>query len=52
MTEEGCRSLGQRAAAVFDFQHGRAGLINQQMIEGVGGVGDDAQRAGGEAFST
>jgi hypothetical protein len=52
MAEECGRSLGKRAAAVLDMKDGQAGLIDREMVEGLRGVGDDAERAGGEAFST
>ena len=50
MAEEGGRSLGQRAAAVLDLQQRETGLIDEQMVEGGRGVGDDAKRACGEGF--
>ena len=50
MAEECGGGLGERAAAVFDFENGHAGLIDEQMIEGGRGVSDDAERAGGEGL--
>ena len=43
-------ACGQRAAAVLDFEDGKAGLVDEQMVEGLRGVGDDAERAGGDGF--
>ena len=50
MAEECGGGLGERAAAVFDFEDGQAGLVDEQMIEGLRGVGDDAERAGGNGL--
>ncbi len=50
MAEERGGGLGERAAAVLDFEDGQAGLIDGEMVEGLRGVGDDAERAGGDGF--
>ena len=36
MAEEGGGGLGERAAAVLDFEDGKAGVIDEQMVEGRG----------------
>ena len=50
MAEECGGSLGERAAAVLDLEDGQAGLVDGEVVEGLRGVGDDAERAGGDGF--
>ncbi len=50
MPEEGCRSLGECATAVLDFEDGQACLENGEVVEGLRGVGDDAECARGDGF--
>jgi hypothetical protein len=50
MAEEGGGCFSERAAAVLDFEHRQAWLIDEQMVEGGRGVCDDAERAGGDGF--
>ena len=50
MAEEGCGGLGQGAAAVFDLEDGQAGLEDEQVVELMRGVGDDAESAGGDGL--
>jgi hypothetical protein len=48
MTEECGGRLGEGAAAMFDIENRQAGLIDGEMVEGLRGIGDDAERTGGE----
>jgi hypothetical protein len=50
MVVEGGGRLSECAATVIDLEERKTGLIDEQMVEGGRGVGDDAESAGGKSF--
>ncbi len=50
MAEEGGGGFGEGAAAVFDFEDGDLGVVDEKMVEGRRRVRDDAEGTGGEGF--
>ena len=48
--KKAAEACGERAAAVLDLEHRQAGLKDEQMVEGLRGVGNDAERAGGDGL--
>ena len=50
VAKESRGSLGERAAAVLDVKNGYSWLVDGEMVEGLRGVGEDAQRARGDGL--
>ena len=50
MSKESRRSLGQRAPSVFHLEHRQPGFEDQQMIELLRRIGNDAERARGNCL--